>query len=223
MASLVHGYPSTSDRSRGWLRYLYRKATTPDNWDKDGEPHPHWDNITGAPMRSWHRMDLVQSSFAMVDMADRTPAWREVYGRILDELVIRYTGYWAPKDWLDQIGDDPRREQYPEAWYENLIPPFLRGKYDVPGWTSNGVEPWGLQMDPVGCDGNLFYKGDFLVLLGFHAYITGDEKWNEPFDIVRNGADTFTWTHTRIAEHLVDQMSKRPEGIHCENTKIWPL
>lgn len=121
---MVRGYPSTSDRSRGWLRYLYRKATTPDNWD----------NITGAPMRSWHRMDLVQSSFAMAVMADRTPAWREIHGHILDELISRYTGYWSPKDWLDQIGDDPRREQYPEAWYENLIPPFLRGgrKNNIP-------------------------------------------------------------------------------------------
>ena len=78
-------------------------------------------------------------------------------------------------------------------------------------------------MDPIGADGNLFYKGDFLVLLGIHLYITGDEKWNEPFDIVRDGKNTFSWSHTRIAEHLVSQMSKRPEGIQCENTKIWPL
>ena len=27
--------------------------------------------------------------------------WREVYGRILDEFITRYTGYWAAKDWLD--------------------------------------------------------------------------------------------------------------------------
>ncbi|HXV80392.1 MAG TPA: hypothetical protein VEG60_10975 [Candidatus Binatia bacterium] len=49
MATLVRGYPATSDRSRGWLRYLYRKATTPDNWDKEDEPHAHWDNVTGEP------------------------------------------------------------------------------------------------------------------------------------------------------------------------------
>ena len=222
MATLVRGYPATSDRSRGWLRYLYRKATTPDNWDKDGEPHAHWDNVTGPPTTSWHRMDLVRSSYAIPLMADRTPAWREVYGRILDELIIRFTGYWAAKDWLDQIGEDPRRDHYPEEWYQRLIPPFLRGKYDVPGWTANGVEPWGLQMDPIGADGNLFFKGDFLIVLGLHAYVTGDEKWNRPFDIVRNGADSFTWTHSRIAEYLFSQMSKRPEGVHCENTKIWP-
>ena len=103
----------------------------------------------------------------------------------------------------------------------SLIPKALLGRYDVPGWTANGVEPWGLQMDPVGADGNLFYKGWFLVVLGLHLYVTGDEKWNRPFDITRDGDNTFTWTHSRIAEHLFQQMTARPEGCHCENTKIW--
>lgn len=222
MSSLIRGYPATSDRDRGWLRYLYRKATTPDNWDKHGQPSEHWDDVTGEPRRSWHRWDLLATSFAAALMAGRTPAWREVYSRILDEIVWRFTGYWAAKDWLDQIGDDPKREQYPEEWYQQLIPPFLRGKYDVPGWTANGVEPWGLQMDPVGADGNLFYKGDFLVVAGLHLLVSGDEKWNTPFDIVRDGANTFSWTHSRIAEHLFDQMNANPQGCHCENTKIWP-
>ena len=223
MATLIRGYPATSDRSRGWLRYLYRKVTTPDNWDKDGQPHAHWDNITDPPVTSWHRMDLVRSGYAMPLMANQTPAWREIYGRVLDELLVRFTGYWAAKDWLDQIGEDPRRAQYPEEWYHMFIPPFLRGHYDVPGWTANGVAPWGLQKDPIGADGNLFFKGDFLLLLGFYVYVTDDEKWNQPFAIVRHGAETFSWTHSRIAEHLFSQMSQRPEGVHCENTKIWPL
>ncbi len=79
MASMVRGYPATSDRSRGWLRYLYRKATTPDDWDKDGAPHAHWDNVTGPPTSSWHRMDLMRSYCAIPLMADRTPAWREIW------------------------------------------------------------------------------------------------------------------------------------------------
>lgn len=222
MAALVHGYPATSDRTRGWLRYLFRKATTPDNWDKDGEPHPHWDAITGEPRSSWHRFDPFRSSFGVALMADTTPAWREVYDRILDEFIIRFTSYWAPKDWLEQIGKDPRRKQYPEEWYQLMIPKSLRGHYDVPGWTANGVEPWGLQMDPIGANGNLFFKADMLLLLGFYLYVTGNKKWNQPFDMVRDGANTFTWTHSKIAEHLFSQWSERPEGCHCENTKIWP-
>src|SRR5437867_2633464 len=38
MTKTVRGYPATSARCRGWLRYLYRKATTPDNWDKESSP-----------------------------------------------------------------------------------------------------------------------------------------------------------------------------------------
>ena len=62
MSATVRGYSALTERSRGWLRYLHRKATTPDNWDKDSQPHPHWDNISGNPRRSWYRFDLFESS-----------------------------------------------------------------------------------------------------------------------------------------------------------------
>ena len=39
-----------SDRDLGWLRYLHRKATTPDSWEKDDHPHEHWDNVSTPPM-----------------------------------------------------------------------------------------------------------------------------------------------------------------------------
>ena len=52
MATVVRGYSATSDRCRGWLRYLHRKATTPDDWDKNRQPHAHWDNITNEPTSS---------------------------------------------------------------------------------------------------------------------------------------------------------------------------
>ena len=217
----VRGYPTTSERSRGWLRYLFRKATTADSWNKHDRPHSHWDGVSGEPRRSWHRFDLIEASYGMGLMADTTPAWREVYSTILDELAFRFTGYWAAKDWLDQIGDDPRRKQYPQEWHA-LIPKALIGHYDVPGWTANGVEPWGLQMDPIGADGNLFYRGWMLVVMGLYGYVSGDDKWNRPFDVTRDGENNFTWTYSRIAQHLFDQMTARPQGCHCENTKIWP-
>jgi hypothetical protein len=213
--------PSLDARAVGWLRYLFRKATTPDDWDRLGEPHPHWDDISDPPMLCWHRFDLIDSTYAVALMADRTPAWREVYGRILDELIFRHTGWWAARDWLTQIGHDPDRADYPDL-YRLLIPEHLWGRYDVPGWTANGIEPWGLQMDPIGADGNLFFKGFFLVMLGLHLRTTGDERWNRPFDIVRDGENTFTWFHSAIADHLHGQWQTKPDGCHCENTKIWP-
>jgi hypothetical protein len=210
-----------SDRNVGWLRYLHRKATTPDSWDREDQPHEHWDNLSDAPMLCYHRFDLIDSTYAIALMADRTPAWREVYERILDELIFRHTGWWAAEDWLTQIGDDPDRGSYPEQ-YRMLIPPAHWGTYNVPGWTANGIEPWGLQWDPIGADGNLFFKGFFLVMLGIHRRVTGSARWDAPFDIVRDGEHTFTWWHTKIAEHLAEQWRAHPEGCHCENTKIWP-
>jgi hypothetical protein len=79
-----------------------------------------------------------------------------------------------------------------------------------------------LQWDPIGADGNLFFKGFFLVMLGLHRRTTGNGRWDAPFEIVRDGAHTYTWWHTRIAEHLAEQWRAHPEGCHCENTKIWP-
>ena len=209
------------DRSLGWLRYLHRKATTDDDWDRGGRPHPHWDNITGAPMLSWHRFDLIDSSYAVALMADRTPAWREVYSEILNQLVTRHTSWWAASDWLTQFGSDPDRENYPEAW-RSIIPANVWGEYDVPGWTANGIEPYGVQMDPIAADGMLFFKGFFGLLLGLHRYVSNDEQWNQPFEMIRDGEHTFTWTYSEISAHLAGQWRNRPIGVHCENTKIWP-
>ena len=208
-------------RARGWLRHLWDKATTPDDWSSSGEPHAWWDRDSTSPMCAFPRFDLGESAYLLPVMCQVTPAWREVYSTILDELASRYTAYWAAKDWLDQIGTDPRRQNYPAGWHK-LIPSHLRGEYDVPGWTANGVEPWGLQMDPIGADGNLFYKGYFLIILGLYRYVSGDEKWNQPFAMIRDGDNTFTWSHTAIAQHLTAQWSGRPAGCHCENTKVWP-
>ena len=91
-----HDQPTElSARSLGWLRYLDRKAHTPDNWNRDGRPHAHWDNRSDPPMASWHRFDLVESSYAIGLMAHTTPAWRERYIAILDQLIERHTGWWS--------------------------------------------------------------------------------------------------------------------------------
>ena len=202
-----------SERSLGWLRYLYRKAKTPDDWSREGHPHPHWDDRTGEPMLSWHRFDLVDSSYALGLMAWSTPAWREVYVDILDELIERHTGWWSASDWLTQFGNDPDQENYPDL-YRLLIPPELWGKYDAPGWTANGVDPWGVQMDPIAADGMLFYKGFFLVLLGIRSLVSNDGRWNESFEMIKDGENTFSWTHAGIARHLEEQWLSRRIGCH---------
>lgn len=208
-------------RVRGWLRHLWRKATTEDDWSPDGKPHPWWDRYSLEPMLSFPRFDLSESSYALLLMARKTPAWREVYTRIMDDLIKRHTTHWAAVDWLTQMGNDPQRGNYPKR-YKRLMPSDLWGQYDVPGWTANGTEPWGLQPDPIGSDGNLFFRGFFTLMLGIHRAISGQDTWEQPFEVAGVDRQSFSWTHSGISTFLSEQWQRVPQGPHCENTKTWP-
>ena len=214
--------PALNDRARGWLRFLWRKATTPDDWSEDGTPHPWWDQSSTEPMCDFPRFDLSESSYALGIMADRTPAWREVYATILEQLVERHLTYWAAIDWITHIGPDPRRGDYPQEWIDLLIPPHLVGEYDTPGWCANGVEPWGLQPDPIGAEGNLFFKGWLNLTMSLHAYVSGEDRWTQPFQVAGIDRARFEWTQHGVTEHLAEQWARHPAGLHCENTKVWP-
>ncbi len=207
-------YPELSERACGWLRYMYRKALVSDDWSKNGHPSEMWDAKTLPPMLNWHRFDAVDSSYALALMSDVTPAWREVYSAILDRLVERITSYWGAIDWIEQIGPDPKRGKYPDAYYPILIPAELRGKYDSPGWAANGVQPWGYEPDPVKAAGAIYYKGFLSLTMGLHLYASGDRKYDDGFTIVNNGEHTFHYTHTRMNERISEQWRQRTVGSH---------
>ena len=194
--------PKLNERAQGWLNFLYQKATTPDDWSENGTPHEWWDKTSTAPMCSFPRFDLQESTYAIGLMADRTPAWREVYSEILDEIAERSITYWAAVDWLTQFGHDPDRENYPEAWKGTLIPEEFWGDYDAPGWTANGIAPWGFHMDPIGADGNLFFKGWLNLTQSLHTYVSGYDKWASPFDLAGAYSSKFEWTQHQLADHL---------------------
>jgi hypothetical protein len=136
----VSQFPGLNARGAGWLRFLWEKATTSDDWGSAGVPHPWWDRYTAPVVLSYGRFDLSYSAYGLLLMADKTPAWREVYTRIADELASRYPTHWGAIDWFTQIGDDPKRENYPAALM-NSIPAALRGKYNRIGWTASGIQP----------------------------------------------------------------------------------
>jgi hypothetical protein len=217
-----NNFPQLNDRARGWLRFLHEKATTKDDWSSKGKPLEWWDQYTAPGILSYPRFDLSESTYAVILMADQTPAWREVYSRIIDEFAGRYVTYWGAIDWMTQIGDDPARANYPPQ-VAFLLPPNLRGKYNRVGWVANGIEPYGLSPDPLAADGNLFYRGWFNLIASAYDYISGDDKWRKPFKIVGYQDREFEWTQDRVVERLSRQWSERPAGIHCENTKVWPF
>lgn len=209
-------------RSLGWLRFIWEKATTVDDWSDEGVPHPWWDRYSQPPMCAFPRFDVAEMAYVLPMMLEATPAWREVYVRVLDELTWRYVSFWGAVDWNTLIGPDPGVDRYPPEWLA-LVPEDLRGRYALPGWTGNGIEPWGLQPDPVGCDGNLFYRGWLNLLLGIRQYVSGRRAEDESFEVSGYQNRRFTWTHERIARFISAQMAARPQGPHCENTKIWPF
>ncbi|MCK8642384.1 linalool dehydratase/isomerase domain-containing protein [Mycobacterium colombiense] len=221
------GQPTVSpdglnSRSLGWLRFMWDKATTDDDWSDQGEPHPWWDRYSEPPMCSFPRFDLAEMGYVLPMMLEATPAWREGYTRVLDGLLWRYASFWGGIDWNTLVGPDPNVDKYPPEWMM-IIPEHLRGRYALPGWTANGVEPWGLQPDPVGCDGNLFYRGWLNLLLGIRHYVSGQPTHTVPFEVSGYQNRRFTWTHQRITRFISDQLTARPQGAHCENTKIWPF
>src|SRR5260370_36304571 len=208
-----------SDRALGWLRFIWDKATTPDDCSDRGEPHPWWDRYCEPPMCSFPRFDLPYTAYVLPVMIEATPAWSEAYVRIADELVRRYTTFWGAIDWITLIGPDPGVDRYPPEFL-TLIPEKLRGRYAPPGWTGNGIQPWGLQPDPIGADGNVFYRGWLNLLLRMRRYVSGNADHDERFDVTGDLNRQFTSTHARIPALISAQWAARPQGPHCENTKI---
>ena len=168
LAMGIKKYPSLNDKTLGWLTFLHRKVSIYDDWSEDGEPLDWWDKTSNPPVLNFARFDLSESSYAIGLMADVTPAWREAYAFILKGLSERHLTFWAAYDWLTQIGPDPNRNKYSKEWIDLWIPDHLVGEYDTPGWVANGVEPWGLQKDPIGADGNLFFKGWLNLIQSLH-------------------------------------------------------
>jgi hypothetical protein len=127
-------------RGLGGVRFLWEKATTQDDRSSNGVPHSWWDRYTAPVVLSYGRFDLSFSAYGILMMADQTPAWREVYPRIIDEFAKRYPTYWGAVDWLTQIGDDPKRARYPQSVMATLPQEEIR-------WAQDHELP----LEPTGC------------------------------------------------------------------------
>ena len=58
--------------------------------------------------------------------------------------------------------------------------------------------------------------------MGTYSYVSGDDKWEKPFQVTGYNDRLFEWNQHTITEFIRDQWVERPQGAHCENTKIWP-
>ena len=219
------GVPTLTDEAMGWLGYSRRRTTVlaAGKWGKDDLVHRSWDNFTGSPIDNYYRYDLTFSTFAVALMAAQTPAWREVYTDILDVTLQRFMEYWTFFDWVQNRGEDPNRLNYPDWWYEVLMPKGFKGRYDSPGWASNGLAPHEYDPDPVRANGhcNVMYKGYLSVIAGLYAYISGDDKYDQSFKITYDDSMSFEYDATRLNELIARQFYATASGLSCEVTKAF--
>ena len=223
--------PSTTGlslRARGWLHHLWRKATEPhgsgkkDDWSPSGEPYEWWDKRTGAPMNSFPRFDLHESSYAVALMSERTPAWREVYVNIMDGLASRYITHWAAVDFLNQLGPDPSRSSYPSFWRGRFVFDELWGDYDAPGWTANGCRKdlVGAEADPIQARAMLFFKGWLTLVMSIRGQVSGGAHniWDrdaQPWPMANVGGTCSLWTLSNLAKTLAARFNDNDgSGLH---------
>lgn len=225
MREITPGIPALTDEAMGWLAYTHRRTTVlgAGKWGKDDAVHNAFDNFTGDPIDNYYRYDLTFSAFSVALMAEQTPAWREAYTDFLDVTLQRFMEYWTFFDWLENSGEDPNRLNYPDWWYDVLMPKGFKGKYDSPGWGGNGTNGFEYDPDPVRANGhcNVMYKGYLSVLVGLYGYISGDDKYDHPFKITYDDSTSFEYDATRLTELIANQFYSTPSGLSCEVTKAF--
>mmetsp|Transcript_13539 Transcript_13539/g.18565 ORF Transcript_13539/g.18565 Transcript_13539/m.18565 type:complete len:339 (+) Transcript_13539:86-1102(+) len=205
-----------NEKSRGWLHFLYRKSViVKDDWSIDGSPHPWWDKYSHPPMLSFPRFDCSESSYFLALVADKLPAWREVFVTILDGLCERHVSFWGGVDFLTQFGHDLENENYPPNVKKMLLPPkaVLGGDYDQPGWTGHGVAnpannlPSRLASDPISVKGMLFFKGFLSILMGIRQRVGGDSRWKEKWEMSGRDDEKVLWTYDELCSTLSSQFN----------------
>jgi hypothetical protein len=201
--------------ARSLFKHLWRKCVTPtgpgteDDWTMLGTPHEWWDKRTGAPMASFPRFDLQETSYAIALFSQRTPAWTDIYEQMLDGICTRWTTFWAANDFNTQFGDDPGNESYPSAMSMLLPSGRHNTGYNIPGWVGNGLRQEHIntgkivvEPDVIATRSMLFFKGWFALSYGIRAQITGLDSIHDPLAIANVGDKKTTWTHHTIVETL---------------------
>ena len=120
-------FPTLNRRTRGWLRFLWDKTTTDDDWSSTGVPH-----TSGGPATPSRSCSATGGSTCRSPPTHCCP-WqtRRRRGarsrrRLLKGWPVAIRPIWGAIDWLTQIGDDPKRENSPPLVMGG-IPERLRG------------------------------------------------------------------------------------------------
>ena len=220
--------PSLAEWGRGWLRYLERKLSLPnDDWSRSGTPSAAWDNKSGAPTTSWYRFDGIGMTLTLALAAKAGTMDRNTAISSLDGICDRLRQYHGFNEWVEQRGPDPRRADYPQGWRGLLMPEELWGSYDCPGWGANGQQEAGFEPNPIEAKGAIYYKGFFNLVLGLRALFAPERDPTQPIDIVCDDHWRFRYSHSQmnaiLAQDFAAAVDGKSHGLCCEIDKLWPL
>jgi hypothetical protein len=137
-------------------------------------------------------------------------------------MAERYLEYWANYEWLEHRGhDETNRGDYPESFLP-FLPPDRIGSYDAVGWAGNGGGGFEYDPDPVrGSGQNMMYKGYLNLAISLYGYVSGDDRFDRPFEVVYDDDWKFEYDHRALNEMIAEQWRQSWPGIVCEAGKIF--
>jgi hypothetical protein len=186
---------SLSAEALGYLRYLHSVLT---------QPLGEWEGFypsQSASMNFALRYQIAFATYAVALLSTRTPAYRAPHVEAMRAAVEKML--------------------HPAAWSYWRVPetastPVGHGHVAVLTGPHQSAAP-GAPSDPIRHN-NLQYSGHLSTMLGLYEAVSGDRRYDEPFDLhdPESGA-RFTYTHTGVAGSIHAQMREnRFGGVCCE-------
>lgn len=192
-------YPSISEKEMGHLRWIIKLADQlPGDWSHMGGREPGQEHMES------HRYQLAfMTYFLALEQYHKTPAYREIYQRGMDEFIQKML-----------------RKDVWGYWYEVS----KGGKRYNPALKELG-HAW---IDPV-CSKNIMYSGHLLHMVGLYNMLYRDVKYDEPgsitftWDWVGFVRKKFEYDHKSLSEVIYKQFVENPwHSIECELNVIFP-
>lgn len=193
-------YPQLSDKELGHVRHMVRLANQPPGeWTDMGIAEPGQEGLDG------YRYQLAFMSYALgVAHYHKTPAYRELYQRAIDQLIQKMLrrdvwGYWELTS-KGTLGLNPALTQLGKGW-----------------------------IDPV-VKANIMYSGHLFHMVSLYETLFQDHTYDQAgaltfvYDPPHRGMgrQEFVYDHTSLAEILFRQFADSGwMGVECELNAIF--
>ncbi len=187
--------------SLGHMNYLHSALSQPlGSWEGFYVPQ-------SSSMNFALRYQLAFATYAVAALSQQTPAYRAPYAEAMRGAIEKMLDGAAWNYWRagSPVGDGGNIANAASSGHiAVLVSPHQR-------------LPAGPPSDPVRQD-NVQYSGHLSAMLGLYEKVTGDKRYDRPFDLQDWASGTaYSYTHQEVAERIYLQMREnRFGGVCCE-------